>query len=180
VARRVAESRATVPDLELSVKLADRSASDTSQLVQACALALREHPRANASYRDGKFELHSRINLGVVLATADTYLIPTVFDADQKSLGELEAEVAQLRDQAASGTLAPPAFSGATFTTWNASELGLSAASIPVVPPQAAALAAGTSALTLVCDHRILYGAVAAAFLSDVRRRLAETREAQG
>src|SRR6202035_2590825 len=152
----------------------------TPQLVLACALALREHPRANASYRDGRFELHSRINVGVVLATAESYLIPTVFDADQKSPGELEVEVEQLRAQAAEGALAPPTFSGATFTVWSAAQLGIDRASIPVVGPQAASLTAGACALTLVCDHRILYGAAAAAFLNDVRERLLQTPAGRG
>ena len=172
IARRAAESRATVPDLELSVDLAAESVPRSARIIQECAQALREHPRANASYRDGRFELHARINIGVVLATQAAYLIPTVADADQKSLAELEAELDQLRDQAAAGSLAAPAFSGATFTLWNAAELGVARASIPVVPPQAAALSAGTAALTLVCDHRILYGARACAFLTDVKRRL--------
>ena len=48
-------------------------------------------------------------------------------------------------------------------------------ASIPVIPPQAAALTAGTTALTLICDHRILYGAQAAAFLTEVQRRLEDS-----
>lgn len=172
IARRAAESRATVPHLELSVELATGKAPASARVVNACAQALREHPRANASYRDGRFELHARINVGVVLATDAAYLIVTVVDADQKSLPELETELEQLRDQAAAGNLTAPAFSGATFTLWNAAELGLARASIPVVLPQAAALSAGTAALTLVCDHRILYGAKAAAFLTDVKRRL--------
>lgn len=172
VARRAAESRATVPHLELSVDLAAGSPPGTAQILRACALTLREQPRVNASYRDGRFELHSRVNIGVVLASEDVYLIPTVLDADQKSIEELEAEVAQLRAQAAAGELTAPAFSGATFTLWNATELDVARASIPVVPPQAAALSAGTAGLTLVCDHRILYGARAAAFLSAVKRQL--------
>jgi pyruvate dehydrogenase E2 component (dihydrolipoamide acetyltransferase) len=110
--------------------------------------------------------------VGVVLATEAAYLIPTVSDADQKALAELETELRQLRERAQAGSLAAPAFSGATFTVWNAAELGIAAASIPVVAPQAAALTAGTSALTLVCDHRILYGGPAVAFLNDVKRRL--------
>ena len=172
VARRAAEARATVPDLELSVELSDGARHGTAQLVSACAAALREHPRVNASYRDGRFELHSRVNVGVVQAIEDTYLIPTVLDADGKSLDELEAELDQLREQAGAGALTAPSFSGATFTLWNAAELGIARASIPVVPPQAAALSAGTASLTLVCDHRILYGARAAAFLNAVKQRL--------
>lgn len=172
IARRAAEARATVPDLELGVSLG--SPRDTPRLLRACAVALRRHPRANAAYRDGRFELYSRINVGVVLASPDQYVIPTVFDADQKALAELAAELEELRGQAQAGQLSAPAFSGATFTLWNAGERGIARASIPVVPPQAAALAAGTDSLTLVCDHRILYGAQAADFLSEAKRLLEE------
>ncbi len=174
VARRAAESRATVPHLDLGVSLVGPAALDTARLVKACALALVDHPRANGAYRDGHFELYSRINIGLVLALEDTYLIPTVFDADRRTLDELRREVAELHHGALGGRLAPPAFSGATFTVWNAGELGISQASLPVVPPQAAALAAGTASLTLTCDHRILYGAAAASFLAAVNRRLEE------
>jgi pyruvate dehydrogenase E2 component (dihydrolipoamide acetyltransferase) len=180
VARRAAESRATVPHLELSVDLVAESPPGTAELLRACGLTLREQPRVNASYRDGRFELHSRVNVGVVLASEDVYLIPTVLDTDQKSLEELEAEVEALRAQASAGAMTPPAFSGATFTLWNAAELDIARASIPVVPPQAASLSAGTAGLTLACDHRILYGARAAAFLSAVKRRLQTAPASQG
>jgi len=172
VARRAAESRATVPHLELSVTLSGRAGFDTAQLIRACALTLVEHPRANAAYRDGQFELYSRINIGLVVAAEDTYLIPTVFDADSKTHDELCREVEQLRRGALGGQLEPRDFSGATFTVWNAGELGIAQAALPVVPPQAAALTAGTTSLTLICDHRILYGAGATGFLASVSRRL--------
>lgn len=174
VARRAAESRATVPHLELSVSLVGPGELDTAQVVRACAMTLVEHPRANGAYRDGHFELYSRINIGVVLALEDTYLIPTVFDAQSKAVDELRGELAELRDDALGGRLGPPSFSGATFTVWNAGELGIAQASLPVVPPQAAVLTAGTASLTLTCDHRILYGTGAAGFLAAVNRRLAE------
>lgn len=171
IARRVAESRATVPDLELSVAIEGVPAG-TARLVRACALALREHPRANGSYRDGRFELHGRVNVAVVVATESVYAIPTVLDADDKPLAQLEQEISALAAGATAGTLSAPAFTAATFTLWNAAEQGLAAASIPVVPPQAAALAAGSSTLTLSCDHRILYGAAAAAFLKAIAHHL--------
>jgi pyruvate dehydrogenase E2 component (dihydrolipoamide acetyltransferase) len=176
VARRAAESRATVPTLELSVALGAEAPASTAQLVHASALALREHRRANAAYRAGRFELYSRVNVGIVVAVADTYLIPTVFDADRSPAGELEPEIARLEADALAGTLAAPAFGAATFTVWNAGALGIAGASIPVVPPQAAALAAGTGALTLSCDHRILYGARAAAFLETIAHHLDRDR----
>jgi pyruvate dehydrogenase E2 component (dihydrolipoamide acetyltransferase) len=172
VVRRASESRATVPVLELSVASPHEGGCALEDVVSACALALREHPRANASYRDGRFELYSRVNVGVLIATEQAYVIPTVFDADQKPPQELAEEISQLRAQADAGTLAPPTLSGATFTVWNAAEHGLLAASIPVVSPQAGALTAGLRDLVLACDHRILYGAGAARFLEAVAHHL--------
>ena len=171
VARRAAEARATIPHLELSVTVSGNPAS-TVQLVHACALALIEYPRANGAYRDGHFELYSRINVGVLVTAETTYLIPTVFDADRKTLPELEQEIEELTVAARAKSLTSPGLSGATFTLWNAAEHGLAAAAIPPVPPQAAVLAAGTSALTLACDHRILYGATAAGFLEAIADHL--------
>lgn len=172
VARRAAESRATIPHLELTVPAASAAPVTTACLLRACAQALAQHPRANAAYRDGHFEFYSRVNIGVILALEQAYVIPTVLDADRKPVEELEEELDGLSRQAAAGELAAPAFSGATFTVWNAGEHGLGQASVPVVPPQAGALTAGTMALTLSCDHRILYGAPAAAFLTAVGRKL--------
>ena len=115
------------------------------------------------------------MNVGIVLATESSYLIPTIFDADGKSSYELSDEIERLRTDATAGRLSAQAFAGATFSLWNAGELGLDGASILVVAPQAAALAAGASALTLSCDHRILYGVRAAAFLGAIRSRLARS-----
>jgi len=172
IGRRAAESRATVPVLELRVELPGGAELSTGLLIEACASALRQHPRANGAYRDGHFELYSRINVGVVVAEGERYLIPNVFDADTKPAAELEEAVARISREALAGALSASAFSGATFTVWNAGRLGIASASIPVVSPQAAALTAGTHALTLSCDHRILYGALATAFLASVKARL--------
>ena len=63
--------------------------SYNDMVVKAAALALREFPRANGSYKDGRFELYSRVNIGVAVAAHDALVVPTVFDADKKSLGEI-------------------------------------------------------------------------------------------
>jgi pyruvate dehydrogenase E2 component (dihydrolipoamide acetyltransferase) len=172
VARRAAQSRATIPTLELSVAVPMDGELRTGRLLRASALALREHPRANAAYRDGHFELYSRINVGIVVSDPERYLIPTVFDADVKSDVDLENEAEALARGALAGELGAPAYTGATFTVWNAARHGIATASIPVVAPQAAALAAGTAALTLACDHRILYGTAAAGFLKAIAHHL--------
>src|SRR5437588_8780941 len=105
VVRRSAESRATVPHVEFDVEvqpdedsspLCQAGVDPTAVLARACALALREHPRANGAYRDGHYELYSRVNIGVVVAQSDTYALPTIMDADRKSLPELSAELADL------------------------------------------------------------------------------------
>lgn len=200
IARHAANARATVPDLELGAEVdmatclalsAAHGWPETAMLVRACALALRAMPRANGAYRDGRFELYSRVNVGIALATDDAYLIPTVFDADRKQLSELSAEVEQLTVAAIAGELTPPAFSGATFTLSYPGELGVASSSLVVNPPQAAALAAGAirrvpvvrdgvvvpgdvMTVTLACDHRILYGAHAARLLREISSRLSE------
>jgi len=194
VARRSAESRATVPDLELAVDVevdrvlgleAKHGCGLTAILMRACALALRDIPRANAAYRDGSFELYSRINIGVVVADDDTYTIPTVFDADKRSLSELAAELTRVTERAVSGELSSPELSGATFTLWDLGPLGVSRATPLVLAPQAAGVSTGavrevalvrdanvvagrTITITLACDHRILYGSQAARFLNRI------------
>jgi pyruvate/2-oxoglutarate dehydrogenase complex dihydrolipoamide acyltransferase (E2) component len=123
IARRAAEARATVPDLELradvdmtrALRLRDEDGcSIAAILVLAAARALNAVPRANGAYRDGRFELYSRVNVGIVVADEGAYLIPTVFDADQRSLLELTEEIERLSAAARAGELQPPAYAGAT------------------------------------------------------------------
>jgi pyruvate dehydrogenase E2 component (dihydrolipoamide acetyltransferase) len=166
-------------------------------VVKACALALREHPRANGSYRDGGFELHERVNVGVAVAIAaedplgSALVVPTIFDADQKALGEIARETRALAGRVRDGSITPPELSGSTFTVSNLGMYGIRSFSAIVNPPQAAILAVGAvqerptaregelvvgheMAITLSCDHRILYGADAALFLARVRELLEE------
>jgi pyruvate dehydrogenase E2 component (dihydrolipoamide acetyltransferase) len=207
VARRMAESRATVPDFTLSaeVDMADvvslrghlkgaagpgrASPSLNDFVIKACALALREHPRANGAYRDGEFHLHSRVNVGIAVAATDALLVPTIFDADVKSLGQIAAEARMLAEKARAASITPPELAGGTFTVSNLGSFGVTAFTAVINAPQAAILAVGAVAdrpvvrdgqlvarpmmsATLSCDHRILYGADAAAFLRRIRELL--------
>jgi pyruvate dehydrogenase E2 component (dihydrolipoamide acetyltransferase) len=200
IARRVAESRATIPDLELSVEVDAAAAlalqeaqgcSVTAVLVRACALALGEVPEANGAYRDAHFERYSRINVGVALYTDDAFAVPTVFDADDKSPVQLTEELKRLAERAAASALTPPELSGATFTLWDLGAQDVTRGAPLIVPGQAAALSAGAiretpvvrsgtivpgnqMMITLACDHRILYGRVAARFLTAIKSRLEE------
>src|SRR4051794_453815 len=205
VSRRMAESKATAPDFALHVEIDMTAAVDLRQqlkemtekapsfndmIVRACALALREHPRVNGAYRDGRFELFSRINVGVAVAAQDALVVPTVFDADKKSLGEISRTVRELAEKVRDGKITPPELSGGTFTVSNLGMYGIDAFTAVINPPQAALLAVGALkkkpvvndegaieardmiAVNLVCDHRILYGADGAQFLGRVRELL--------
>lgn len=204
IARRTAEVRATVPDLELSAEV-DAGAllavtaggcSPAAVLVRACAHALRAHPRANAAYRDGRYELYSRVNVAVTVATDDGWLSPTLLDADTRSLPALDAELTGLVARAVAGELTPPELAGATFTVSDLGPWRVSRPSAFVAAPQAAALAAGAvqavpvicdgavvpghrMTLTLACDSRILFGVHAARFLGAVADALEDGAPAQ-
>jgi pyruvate dehydrogenase E2 component (dihydrolipoamide acetyltransferase) len=158
-------------------------------VVKACAIALREHPRANGSYKDGHFELYSRVNIGVAVAAQDALVVPTVFDADKKSLGEIARDGRALAERVRAGVVTPPELSGGTFTVSNLGMFGVTDFVAVINPPQAAILAVGkmepravvrdgevaarnTMSITLSCDHRILYGAGAAEFLARIKALL--------
>jgi pyruvate dehydrogenase E2 component (dihydrolipoamide acetyltransferase) len=210
VARRMAESKATIPDFNVQIevdmdecvrlreqlKQIAREGSEVAptyndMVVKACALALREHPTANGSYRDGRALLHSRVNVGVAVSADSALVVPTVFDADIKALGEIARETRALAERVRSKAITPPELGGGTFTVSNLGMFGISAFAAIINPPQAAIMSVGALAkravvdddgdgivarsmltLTLVCDHRILYGAEAALFLARVRELL--------
>src|SRR6185295_15888088 len=94
-------------------------------IVKAAALALRDHPPANGSYRDGRFELYSRVNVGIAVAADGALVVPTIFDADQKSLGAIATEARRLAASVRDGTVTPPELSGATFTVSNLGMYGM-------------------------------------------------------
>lgn len=209
IARRMSESKATAPhfyleaDIDMSRAVEARARlkaaagegevvpSFNDMIVKACALALREHPRANGAYRDGRFELYSRVNVGVAVAAQDSLVVPTVFDADRKGLRQIAAESRALAEKVRDGEITPPELSGGTFTVSNLGMYGIDNFSAVINPPQAAILAVGAIkerpaardgelaiarvlAVTLACDHRILYGAPAAEFLARIRALLEE------
>jgi pyruvate dehydrogenase E2 component (dihydrolipoyllysine-residue acetyltransferase) len=194
VARRSAEIRATVPDLELSTdanadRLLDRAAREgvatTALLVSACAAALGEFPRVNGAYRDGRYELYARVNVGILIQTAESQVTATIHDADVKSAAELDLALNRLTARARAGELTPPEQAGATFTIADLGGYGVHRGAGLVTPSQAAMLTAGAIrsvpvvrdgvvspghqlTLTLTSDHRIVYGALAAGFLGRV------------
>ena len=209
VSRRMAESKATAPHFYLQAEI-DMSRcfeararikaaategevvpSFNDMVVKACALALTEFPRANGAYRDGKWELYSRVNVGIAVAAQAALVVPTIFDADRKGLRQIATEARALAGKVRDGKITPPELSGGTFAVSNLGMYGISNFQAVINSPQAAILAVGaitekpvvrdaaiTSArmmgVTLACDHRILYGADGAEFLARIRTLLEE------
>jgi pyruvate dehydrogenase E2 component (dihydrolipoamide acetyltransferase) len=206
IARRMAESRATVPDIELRSEVdayelatlrervrevTDPAPSINDFIVKAAALALREFPRVNSAYRDGSVETFERVNVGVAVAAEETLLVPTIFDVDAKSVAEIGRLARTLAARARDGSITPAELAGGTFTVSNLGMFGIDSFSAVINPPQVAILTVGsmrprpvvdeesgaivarpTIQLTLACDHRVLYGADGARFLTYVRERL--------
>ena len=206
VSRRMAESKATAPDFALSLdvdmsqavelrkrlkEVTDPPPSFNDMVVKAAASALREFPRVNGAYRDGQFELYENVNVGVAVAAQDTLVVPTIFNADRKSLGTIASEARGAIERVRDKTITPPELSGGTFTVSNLGMYGIESFTAIINPPQASILTVGamkkrpvvddesgrivareTLTLTLVCDHRILYGADGAQFLARVKELL--------
>ena len=159
IARRMAESRATVPaftlratiDMDECVAMRDALKAAGAEIVpsindlvvKAAAVALREHPTANGGYRDGRFEHYERVNVGVAVAAPGTLVVPTIFDADTKGLAEIATETRRLAGRVRSGEVTPPELSGGTFTVSNLGMFGVRSFEAVINPPQAAILAVG-------------------------------------
>jgi pyruvate dehydrogenase E2 component (dihydrolipoamide acetyltransferase) len=205
IARRMTQSRSEIPsfdvamDVDLSTVLELRSDPDSvvervpsinDFIVKAVALTLREQPRLNSSFVDGRIELHGRVNVGVAVATDDALLVPTIVDADLKPLATIAAESRDLATRARSRQITPDDLAASTFTVSNMGMLGARSFSAVINPPQVAILAVGAvrrapteggggavvfrdvATFTLTSDHRAVYGADAARFLTRLRQLL--------
>lgn len=204
VARRMTESKATVPhfylrtsvdmgrcaeerrDLKSRADAGDVVPSFNDMVVKAVALALREHPRLNGSFTDGRIRFHTDVNVGIAVAADGALIVPVVTNADQLGLSAIAARTRQLADAVRDGTVTPSELSGGTFTVSNLGMFGVGSFDAVINPGQAAILAVGAVEqrpvvrdgslavaevmdLTLSCDHRIVYGADGAGFLRRVR-----------
>jgi pyruvate dehydrogenase E2 component (dihydrolipoyllysine-residue acetyltransferase) len=202
IARRMVESATTIPSFSVSADVdmtliaelrrgAREEREDAPSLndfvVKAAAATLRDLPRFNASYVDGRVEQYSRVNVGIAVATDDALLVPVVLDADGKTLAEIAADTRRLADAARRRALRPDDLQNGTFTVSNLGMFGVGAFTAIVDPPQAAILAVGgvrrapvenadggvvfrdLMTVTLSCDHRVVYGADGARFLARLR-----------
>jgi pyruvate dehydrogenase E2 component (dihydrolipoamide acetyltransferase) len=205
IAQRMVASRSEIPEFTLTRELdmtdalrlrrqlvdAGHRVSVNDLVVKAAALALREHPRLNAAWGGDHVVQRAHVNVGIAVAVDDVLLVPTIADADRKSLPELAGEARALGERARTRTATPAELSGATFTVTNLGMRGVLSFTAVIDPPQVAILAAGAVVrrpvfdedgavaardlmhVALTCDHRVVYGAHGADFL----QRLAELLE---
>jgi pyruvate dehydrogenase E2 component (dihydrolipoyllysine-residue acetyltransferase) len=180
IARRMAESKSTVPEFQVTVEarvdlavslrqqLKDsvpgaEKVTMTDFLVRACALALRKFPEVNSSWGDGKFLRKRSINIGLAVAPSQGMglLVPVVHDADRKDLVQISIESRQVIERARSGRPAEGDLSGATFSISNLGMFGVDEFTAIINPPEAAILAVGAIKDVPVVDGgRIVPGKV--------------------
>jgi pyruvate dehydrogenase E2 component (dihydrolipoamide acetyltransferase) len=160
-------------------------------LAKAAAMTLKKYPVINSSYTDGGIQYHGAINIAVAVAMPDGGLItPVLANADQMDIYSLSRAWKDLVDRARAKQLQPAEYSTGTFTISNLGMFGVDKFDAILPPGTGAILAIGASRPTVVAteegaiavrqqmqvnmtaDHRIIYGADAAAFLQDLGKLL--------
>jgi pyruvate dehydrogenase E2 component (dihydrolipoamide acetyltransferase) len=180
IARRMVESKSTVPEFTVTVEArVDEAVSMrqqlkdsvpgaekvtmTDMLVRACALALRKFPEVNSSWVDGKFQRKRAVNIGLAVAPSQGMglLVPVVHDADIKDLIQISIESRQVIERARSGRPNEGDLSGATFSISNLGMFGVDEFVAIINPPESAILAVGAiKDVPVVEEGRIVPGKV--------------------
>lgn len=174
---------------KLYKKIKSKGVTMTALLAKAVAVTLQKHPVVNASYTDQGIQYHSSINVAVAVAMADGGLItPVLQQADQMDLYSLSRTWKDLVERSRLKQLQPQEYNSGTFTLSNLGMFGVdrfdailpagqgSILAIGASRPQMVATAEGLMGVrrqmqvNITCDHRIIYGADAAAFLQDLAK----------
>jgi pyruvate dehydrogenase E2 component (dihydrolipoamide acetyltransferase) len=213
VAERMFQSWNTIPrvtevmQVDMSATVAFREAmlgqweqqygvriSLNDMITKAVATALSRHPRLNATLVQQEVRLHDSVNIGVAVNLDEGLIVPVIFNADQKDLGQLARESRELAERARVGRLQLQDISDGTFTITNLGTTGIDLFTPIINPPQVAILGVGMVQrrpvvvgdalairpavyLCLVFDHRALDGVPAANFLQEVQRLLSKPQE---
>ena len=161
IARRMLESKQTVPhfyltvDLEIDALLAARQAinavaekrgskvSVNDMMIKACAKALRDHPECNASWTEDEMIQYGAVDISVAVATDRGLITPIVRSAEMKGLAQIATEMKDLAARAKIGKLKLDEFQGGGFTISNLGMFGINSFSAIINPPQAMILAVG-------------------------------------
>lgn len=165
---------------------AGQKVSVNDLLLRGVALTLGKHPQLNAHFAGDEVVKFARADLCVAVSTEGGLSTPVLRDVASKSAAEVASGVADLAQRARSGKLVREEITGGTFTVSNLGMYGIDQFDAIINPPQVAILAVGAArervvaregvavvakvaTLTLSCDHRVVDGAVGAAFLADLR-----------
>ena len=169
-------------------------------IVRACAIAMHQHPFINSSWVDQgpAIQLHGHVNIGVAISLPPEkgggLVVASINNADQTGLRQISAETKRLAIKAREKGLSPAELSGSTFTISNLGMFGVEHFTAIINPPNAAILAVGKAidkpfveydangdpelvigsemSMTISSDHRIIDGAMAAAYLKTVKELL--------
>jgi len=206
IAKRLSESLFTAPHFYLTMsidmdaaiaaraKMNDFSPvklSFNDMVVKAVAVALKQHPNVNSSWRGDVIRYNEHVNIGVAIAVEDGLLVPVVRFADGKSLSRISAEVKDFAQRAKAKKLQPSDWEGSTFTVSNLGMFGIDEFTAIINTPDSCILAIGgisqvpvvkngavvpgnVMKVTLSCDHRTVDGATGAAFLQTFKALLEE------
>jgi pyruvate dehydrogenase E2 component (dihydrolipoamide acetyltransferase) len=170
---------------EAAEKTKSAASTITDLLVALVARVLKKHPRMNASWTGESIRSNPDINISVAMAVKDGVVGAVIHKADTLKIAEISAQRGELTERARAGRLRPTDISGGTFTLSNLGMYKVDAFSAIITPPQAAILAVGIISdrvvaadgkpvvrpmmtITLSSDHRVVDGARAAEFLSDL------------
>jgi len=156
-------------------------------LMKIVAEALKRHPILNSAWKGDHILSYARADIGLAVAQEDGLITPLVRDCGAKGVLAIERELAELIARARVNRLKPEEYTGATFTITNLGSYGILEFTAIINPPGSAILAVGRirrvpvaeegdrlvvrpqMILTLSCDHRVVDGAVGAAFLKDLK-----------
>ncbi|MCF6351599.1 MAG: pyruvate dehydrogenase complex dihydrolipoamide acetyltransferase [Cyclobacteriaceae bacterium] len=155
-------------------------------VVKATAAALRQHPKVNVSWLGDKIRMNHHIHIGIAVAVDEGLLVPVIRFADNKSLSHISAEIKDLAQKAVNKQLQPQDWEGNTFTISNLGMFGVEEFTAIINPPDACILAVGgikqtaivkdgqlvvgnVMKVTLSSDHRVVDGALGAAFLQTLK-----------
>lgn len=156
-------------------------------LIKFVTEALKRHPMVNATFAGDHIVKHGSVDVGLAVAQPDGLITPVVKQCNNKGIIAIDAELKVLIDKALNNKLVPEEYTGATFTISNLGSFGIEEFTAIINPPGSAILAVGEvkktpvvmeddsiviknmMKLTLSCDHRIIDGAVGAAFLKDLK-----------
>jgi pyruvate dehydrogenase E2 component (dihydrolipoamide acetyltransferase) len=158
-------------------------------IIKAVAIALKQHPAVNSSFRGEKIRFNEHTNIGVAMAIEDGLLVPVIRFADGKSLSHISAEVKDFAGKAKAKKLQPKDWEGSTFTVSNLGMFGIDEFTSIINTPDGAILSVGAiqqvpvvkngavvpgniMKLSLGCDHRVIDGATGAQFLQTLKALL--------